>query len=119
MIIEGLEGLVKTLNNSQKNFKNETNKTLDLITNKLVAKVKLKTPVDTGVLRRNWQSKRISDTERLVLNSTKYASYVEYGHRTKGGKSFVDGQYMLTKSVKEIEDEIDKEFSIMFENLWK
>ena len=43
---------------------------------------------------------------------------VEYGHRTRGGKSFVDGRYMLTKSVKEIEDTLTSEFSMMIENLF-
>ena len=37
----------------------------------------------------------------------------------RGGKSFIDGVYMLEKSVKEIESELDKEFSIMIDNLFK
>ena len=55
---------------------------------------------------------------KIVYNNVKYAPYVEYGHRTRGGKSFVDGRYMLTKSVKEIESELDKEFSLKIDNLW-
>ena len=54
-----------------------------------------------------------------MSNSVHYASHIEYGHRTRGGKSFVDGVYMLEKSVKEIESELDKEFSIMIDNLFK
>ena len=119
MEIQGLDEFTKTLNNASNNFEDEAEKTLNNITNKLIAKVKLKTPVDTGLLRRNWQPKKINNLERLVFNNVKYASHVNYGHRTRGGKSFVDGVYMLEKSVKEIETELDKEFSIMIDNLFK
>ena len=119
MEIQGLDEFTKTLNNASKNFEKEANKKLDIIASKLVAKVKLKTPVDTGLLRRSWQPKKINNLERLVFNNVKYASHVNYGHRTRGGKSFIDGVYMLEKSVKEIESELDKEFSIMIDNLFK
>jgi hypothetical protein len=119
MEIQGLDKFTKTLNNASNNFEKEANKKLDIIASKLIAKVKLKTPVDTGTLRRSWQPKKVSNLERLVFNNVKYAQYVNYGHRTRGGKSFVDGVYMLEKSVKEIESELDKEFSIMIDNLFK
>lgn len=119
MEVQGLNEFTKTLNNASNNFEKEASKKLDVITNKLIAKVKLKTPVDSGLLRRSWQPKKINNLERLVFNNVKYASHVNYGHRTRGGKSFVDGVYMLEKSVKEIETELDKEFSIMIDNLFK
>ena len=122
MEIQGLDELVNTLNNASNNFEDEAEKALNNITNKFIAKVKLKTPVakkNGGTLRRNWQPKKTGKLERLVYNNTSYGIYVNYGHRTRGGKSFVDGVYMLEKSVKEIESELDKEFSIMIENLWK
>lgn len=122
MEIQGLNEFTKTLENASNNFEDEAEKTLNNITNKLIAKVKLKTPVakkNGGTLRRNWQPKKIGKLERLVYNNTSYGVYVNYGHRTRGGKSFVDGVYMLEKSVKEIELELDKEFSIMIDNLFK
>ena len=119
MEIQGLNEFTKTLNNASNNFEKEASKKLDIIASKLIAKVKLKTPVDSGLLRRSWQPKKINNLERLVFNNIKYASHVNYGHRTRGGKSFVDGVYMLEKSVKEIEQELDKEFSIMIDNLFK
>lgn len=119
MEIQGLDKFTKTLNNASNNFEKEASKKLDTIASKLVAKVKLKTPVDSGLLRRSWQPKRVSNLERIVFNNCKYASHVNYGHRTRNGKSFVDGVYMLEKSVKEIEQELDKEFSIMIDNLFK
>ena len=122
MEIQGLDEFAKTLNNASNNFEKEASKKLDIIASKLVAKVKLKTPVaekNGGTLRRNWKPKRVGKLERLVYNNTHYGQYVNYGHRTRGGKSFVDGVYMLEKSVKEIETELDKEFSIMIDNLFK
>ena len=119
MEIQGLNNFIKTLNNATNNFDKEASKRLNNISQKLIAKVKLKTPVDSGVLRRSWRSKKDGDLARIVYNNVKYGPHVEYGHRTRGGKSFVDGRYMLTKSVKEIEDTLTSEFSIMIDNLWK
>ena len=119
MEIQGLDEFAKTLNNAQDNYKKEAKKLLNEIGMKLKTRVVLKTPVDTGVLRRSWKCKTINENEGILSNGVHYAQYVEYGHRTRGGKSFVDGVYMLEKSVKEIEQELDKEFSIMIDNLFK
>ena len=119
MEIQGLDEFAKTLNNASNNFEKEAKKALNEIGMKLKARVVLKTPVDTGVLRRSWKYKTINENEGILSNGVHYAQYVEYGHRTRGGKSFVDGVYMLEKSVKEIESELDKEFSIMIDNLFK
>ena len=118
MEIQGLNRFIRTLNNASNNFDEEASKRLNNISQKLVAKVKLKTPVDSGVLRRSWRVKSEGQLAKIVYNNVKYGAMVEYGHRTRGGKSFVDGRYMLTKSVKEIEDTLTDEFSMMIENLF-
>ena len=141
MKIEGLDNLNKTLDNSSKNFKKEGQKTINKLGNKLLSKTIKRTPVDTGVLRRNWLGKS-GDLEFTVSNVTKYAPMIEFGHRVVGGrgglkgkrrkgnkknlkprktsgKGYVEGVYMLTKSVKEIEQDLEKEFSVMIDNLWK
>lgn len=38
-----------------------------------------------------------------VINPVEYASYVEFGHRTRGGKGWVNGQYFLTLSEHDLE----------------
>ena len=122
MEIKGLDSFAKTLNNSSNSFEDEAEKMLNNITSKFIAKVKLKTPVaekNAGTLRRSWQPKKVNKLERLVYNPVHYAQYVNYAHRTRGGKSFVEGVYMLEKTVKEIEQELDKDFSIMIDNLFK
>ena len=121
MEIQGLNNFIRTLNNASNNFDEEATKTLNKISQKLIAKVKLKTPVGKvkgGTLRRSWRVKKDGDLARIVYNNVHYAPYIEYGHRTRGGKSFVDGRYMLTKSVQEIEETLTSEFSIMIENLF-
>ena len=119
MKIEGLNELIRSLDKSSENYEKEAKKALNQIGMRLKDKVQLKTPIDSGVLKKSWKYKTINKNEGVLSTNIKYASYVEYGHRTRGGKSFVDGRYMLTKSVKEIEGELDKELSIMIENLWK
>ena len=37
-----------------------------------------------------------------VVNPVRYASYVEFGHRTPGGKGWVAGQYFLTLSERDL-----------------
>ena len=119
MEIQGLDRLINTLDSAIQGFDVEIPKRLSNVSSKLIRKVKLKTPVDSGVLKKGWRSKKDGDLARIVYNNVKYGPHIEYGHRTRGGKSFVDGQYMLTKSVKEIESDIEKEFSIMIDILWK
>ena len=118
MEIQGLNNFIRTLNNASNNFDEEASKRLNNVSQKLVAKVKLKTPVDSGVLRRSWRVKSEGQLAKIVYNNVKYGPHIEYGHRARGGKSFVDGRYMLTKSVKEIEDTLTSEFSMMIEDLF-
>lgn len=39
-----------------------------------------------------------------IVNPVKYASYVEYGHRTPDHKGWVQGRFMLTISEQEIQE---------------
>ena len=90
---------------------------------RLLRKVKKRTPVDTGKLRRNWQVSNIRLFERFcvveIYNSTEYAEYVEFGHRQTPGryvpaigkrlkKAWVPGKFMLTLSAKELENMKDR-----------
>jgi len=38
-----------------------------------------------------------------IVNPVEYASYVEFGHRTRGGKGWVEGKFMLTISEQEVQ----------------
>lgn len=72
-----------------------------------------------GTLRRGWtagktqkatdyaQSLNVTKVENTyqieIVNPTEYASYVEFGHRTRNHKGWVQGKFMLTISEQEIE----------------
>ncbi|MDP4152599.1 MAG: HK97 gp10 family phage protein [Bacillota bacterium] len=80
-----------------------------------------------GTLRRGWTAKSESDAsgggssnaktyadslkvtksgdmyEVEIINPVSYASYVEYGHRTRDHKGWVEGRFMLTISENELE----------------
>lgn len=95
---------------------------------RLLAKVIKRTPVGQypsgsgkkgGTLRRGWtggkkqgasgyvESLKINHFGNMVvieiINPTEYASYVEFGHRTRNHKGWVKGKFMLTISEQEIQ----------------
>lgn len=100
---------------------------------RLLAKVIKRTPVGQypegsgkvgGTLRRGWTggntsnatayanslqvNKTGSDYVIEIINPTEYASYVEFGHRTKNHKGWVEGKFMLTISEDEIRNSAPK-----------
>ena len=70
-----------------------------------------------GTLRRGWTSGKSSSSfaQELkvhhfgnahvieIVNPVEYASYVEFGHRTRNKKGWVEGKFMLTISEQEIQ----------------
>ena len=117
--IEGLEELIKSLDETSENYDKNAKVALNKIGTRLKSKTVLKTPVDTGVLRRSWTYKTKNANEGILSNNTRYSSFIEYGHRTRGGKSFVSGRYMLTKSIEEVKNEIDDDLGIVINDLFK
>ena len=95
---------------------------------RLLAKVIKRTPVGQhskssgkkgGTLRRGWTGEKsqnasayantlkvnhFGDTYVIeIVNPVEYASYVEFGHRTRDHEGWVEGKFMLTISEQEIE----------------
>lgn len=81
-------------------------------------KIKKRTPVGVypdktgGHLRRNWQ---VGNVEKHgdsyvveIFNNVEYASFVEYGHRTRNHSGWVEGRFMATISMQEIERQLPK-----------
>jgi hypothetical protein len=85
---------------------------------RLLAKVIKRTPSDSGALRRGWTAGKNQNASQYanslnitkvgnkyhidITNPVEYASYVEYGHRTKNHKGWVEGHHMLTISETEL-----------------
>ena len=63
-----------------------------------------------GTLRRGWTASKALNVSKKgnnyvidIINPVEYASYVEYGHRTRNHTGWVEGQFMLTISMQEVE----------------
>lgn len=65
-----------------------------------------------GTLRRGWDIGPVIKSGETysveIFNSVEYASYVEFGHRTRNHKGWVPGQYMLTISEEEMKNDLER-----------
>ncbi|WP_333861745.1 HK97 gp10 family phage protein [Clostridium sp.] len=125
--IDGLDEWIAKLERIKVEFPEGIETEILKLANKLLRKVKQRTPVgDTGELRRNWE---IGDMVRgdngwyiEVFNNTEYAPHVEFGHRTrlgvtsnpkhykaKGVIAYVPGVHMLKISVEELNAQLPGE----------
>lgn len=117
MEILGFANMLKTMNEASKGFDEAAQSFLNRVGTKFLKRVKIKTPFDTGYLRRSWGIEE-AHYRVTIGNNVKYALPVEEGHRTRSG-GFVEGKHMLKTTMEEIETEIDKEFDNMIKILWK
>lgn len=93
---------------------------------RFIRKVKRNTPVDTGDLRNHWNLAEITREGDVLkcwfVNSMYYASFVEYGHAKPykagalpGSSDWVEGYFMMTVSLEQIEREMPQQFNKEFE----
>ena len=101
--INGLDNFIKNINNIQSNFHSDLQNLVEKHGGILLRDTKMKTPVDTGQLRRSWELEK-GDLYVKLYNNVEYAQFVEFGHRTRGGKSYVEGVYMLKKTFEKTEE---------------
>ena len=107
----------------KRDYPETAKKLLYEMANRTLARVKLKTPVDEGFLRRGWQLGEIyEEGDQLLielLNVEEYAPYVEFGYQQKKGQfvpalgktltgKFIKGKFMLTLSIKELERDMPR-----------
>ena len=109
--IKGIDNFLKDINNIQGNFHSDLQNLVEKHGGILLRNTKQRTPVDTGQLRRSWELEK-GDLYVKLMNRTSYGIYLEYGHRTRGGKSYVEGVYMLKtsfeKTKKDFENDLEK-----------
>lgn len=116
-----LEAFAKKLDRAAGSGSGSINDFLSQCVKALAARVLVKTikatPVDVGTLRRGWGAGKGAQawaesanvvqgsgrTVIIITNPVAYAPYVEFGHRTRSGKGWVPGQYMLTIACQDIE----------------
>ena len=129
--LEGFKELEKSLTKIQKDVDDFIVSLSKEVAARLLSKVIRRTPVGQykkgsgkvgGTLRRGWTAgkkkaefiegiqvnKRGSMYEVVIKNSVEYASYVEFGHRTRNHKGWVPGRFMLTISEQELEGDLER-----------
>ncbi len=127
--LQGFKGLENSLKNVQKEVDDFIISLSKELAARLLSKVIKRTPVGQykngkvgGTLRRGWTAgKKRADFieamevnkkggvyEIVVKNSVEYASYVEFGHRTRNHKGWVPGRFMLTISEQELEGDLER-----------
>lgn len=131
--LEGFKELEKSLTKIQKDVDDFIVSLSKEVAARLLAKViKLTLPgkypkssgKKGGTLRRGWtagkkqsqksfvEDMKVTKTggvyEIIVKNSVEYASYVEFGHRTRNHKGWVPGKFILTVSEQELEGDLER-----------
>ena len=120
---------MKVLRASNK-LKDFERKFLNTLANMVMQRVMPRTPVDTGRLRRSWKVSKVSEKGNVlqitIYNDARdngadesYASYVEFGHFTRGRVSWVEGVWMLTISTDEVKAEMTRVWNNLFNQFVK
>ena len=113
--MSGLKKLESRLKSSDKSRDELISKILEDIAFEVIREAQLKTPVDSGLLRRSFFSNFRRDQEGTyiceVYNNTTYARFVEKGHRIVSNGvtiGFVDGVFMLKVAEEKVRARLDK-----------
>jgi hypothetical protein len=108
---DGMKQMHKNLKRMHLAYPEFIKECLNELVLRLLAKTVARTPVGpTGDLRRGWaigQIQQNGDEYQVeLINPVEYALYVEHGHRTRNHAGWVEGRFMLTISVDELEREL-------------
>lgn len=113
--LSGLKDLSSRLKSSDRSMDELLSKVLEDIAFEVIREAKLKTPVDSGLLRRSFFSNFRRDQDGTyiceVYNNTTYARFVEKGHRIVSNGvtiGFVDGVFMLKVAEEKVRARLDK-----------
>ena len=115
--------------NSKNELRNFEERFLNTLVMMVMARAIKNTPVRTGRLRRSYKVSKVvrkgDEIEISIYNDARdngadesYASYVEYGHFTRGRVSYVNGVRMLTMATDEVTKEMYRVWNRMFDQ-WK
>ena len=115
---------------ASKKLKDFERRFLETLAGMVMEKVIPRTPVDTGRLRRSWKISKVTvkgnTMEISIYNDARdngmdesYASYVEFGHFTRGRLSYVEPVWMLTISTDEVKAEMTRVWNQLFNEFVK
>ena len=125
---DGIKELKRKLADQQQKIDEFMQECAKELAARLLAKVIKRTPVGQypagsgkvgGTLRRGWTGEKsqnattyaqslkiehVGDVYRIeITNPVKYSPYVEFGHRTRNHKDWIEGKFMMTISEQEIQ----------------
>ena len=113
MDTDGMEKLLKQVKSFRDQYEPFVISFMNEMGNRALAKMKKRSPVDTGTLRRSWEMtgayREGDDIIVMLENKAEYAMYVEEGHRTRAG-GWWEGYHMARISIAEIEKEMPPRF---------
>lgn len=125
---KGLKEYKSNVDNSIPKLRNFEYKFLNTLANMVMQRAIPNTPVDTGRLRRSYKVTKVQNLGNTLVISIyndardngadeSYASYVEFGHFTRGRLSWVEGHWMLTIATDEVKAEMSRVWKKLF-NEW-
>ncbi len=110
----------------KKDFNKFLRKFLLEMAERILARVKPRTPVDTGELKRSWELGEVQGMGKNIsveiLNGMEYATDIEYGHRIVVDGSEVgwyEGRFMLKISIDEIRKQMPARYQVEFKKFCK
>lgn len=77
--LDGLKGLVKSLENIKKEVKEKVDHELEAASKRIVASAQANVPSKTGALRNSIKWRKIGDLRYEIVAEEHYAPYVEFG----------------------------------------
>lgn len=128
--VKGIKEYQKNVLAAHNKLVNFEKRFLETLANMVMQKVIPRTPVDTGRLRRSWKVSKVEEKggslQITIYNDARdngaaesYASYVEFGHFTRGRVSWVEGRWMLTISTDEVKAEMTRVWNRLFNEFVK
>lgn len=93
-----IDGLEEKLVEQAEEYQARLAKGIKRAGQQVAGEARKRAPVNTGHLRRSIRARlkeENGETVSKIGTNVDYAIHVEYGHRTRGGKSYVPGRYFL------------------------
>ncbi|WP_171015045.1 HK97 gp10 family phage protein [Culicoidibacter larvae] len=95
---------------------------LDHIVMLYIRRIKKRTNVDTGMLRKMWMAEKaqtvFNETYASVFNNMEYALFVNNGHRALDG-SWVEGFFFVERTDDEMRQYMEKAAKKFYDNYFK
>lgn len=121
-----LSAYLSSITVMKKDYNKFLRKFLLQMADRILARVRPRTPVDSGKLKGSWELGDVSGEGRKIsveiLNGMDYATDIEYGHRIVVNGSEIgwyEGRFMLKISIDEIRRQMPARYQLEFKKFCK